>query len=208
MAAVIIGDEQSAVQGAHKQSVTERIDRDARGFCQAGVAARPMLAIVGGAVTSIQIGAGKDVAVMIRQIVGVIGWKAIGSRMPRLPPVGGPPDAAEIGADKQNPIMGLNVFAIKALQSVAAGFPTLSAVGGAEDVFVGGDEDRVPDSSQRLGIPRGEPAIGERPAIAVVVADADASASCRVGGPVVAKQESDVLAVRTRNEFGLRRRVS
>lgn len=102
--------------------------------------------------------------------------------------------------------MDLDMFAVKALQLIAAGFPALSSVGGAEDVFVGGYENRVAYTRQRLGVQRGESAIGETPAVAVVVAEADTAAGGCVYGPVVAKQESDIPATRAGDLLRLGRR--
>ena len=124
--------------------------------------------------------------------------------LPRLSTVGRSPDTAQIGSDKQGAVVGQNMLAVKALQFRAARLPTLSANGGAEDVLIGGDKDSIADSRQRLGVQRGEAAIGKRPMAAVVVADADAPAGGRVGGPVVAEQESDILAARTGQLLRLR----
>lgn len=74
---IIVGDEKVAAQCAHKQSVAKRINRDARGFGQPGVATLPVLAIVGGAVASLQIGAGEDIVAVGGQIVGIIDGKAV-----------------------------------------------------------------------------------------------------------------------------------
>ena len=96
------------------------------------------------------------------------------------------------------------MLAVKALQFRAARLPTLSAIGGAEDVLIGGDKDGIADSRQRLGVQRGEAAVGKRPVAAVVVADADTPAGGSVGGPVVAEQEPDILAARTGQQLRLR----
>lgn len=96
------------------------------------------------------------------------------------------------------------MLAVKALQFRAARLPTLSAIGGAEDVLIGGDKDGIADSRQRLGVQRGEAAVGKRPVAAVVVADADTPAGGSVGGPVVAEQEPDILAARTGQLLRLR----
>ena len=77
MRAIVIGDEKIAAQGTHKQPVAKRIDGDARGFCQSGVAALPVLAIVGGAVASLQIGAGEDVVTVGGQVVGIIDGETV-----------------------------------------------------------------------------------------------------------------------------------
>ena len=74
---IIIGGEKTSTQCAHKQSVAKRIDGDARGFGQPGVATLPVLAIVGGAVASLQIGAGEDIVAVGGQIVGIIDGKAV-----------------------------------------------------------------------------------------------------------------------------------
>ena len=95
------------------------------------------------------------------------------------------------------------MLAVKALQFRAARLPTLSAIGGAEDVLIGGDKDGIADSRQRLGVQRGEAAVGKRPMAAVVVADADAPAGGRVGGPVMAEKEPDILAARAGQQLRL-----
>ena len=123
--------------------------------------------------------------------------------LPRISSIGRSPNAAQIGSDKQGAVVGQNMLAVKALQLLAARLPTLSAIGGAEDVLIGGDKDSIADSCQCFCIQRGESAIGKRPMAAVVVADADAPAGGRVGGPVVAEQEPDILAARTGQQFRL-----
>ena len=95
------------------------------------------------------------------------------------------------------------MLAVKALQLLAARFPALSAIGGAEDVLIGGDKDGIADSCQCFCIQRGESAIGKRPMAAVVVADADAPTGGRVGGPVVAEKEPDILAARAGQQLRL-----
>ena len=95
------------------------------------------------------------------------------------------------------------MLAVKALQLLAARLPALSAIGSAEDILIGRDKDGIADSRQRLGVQRGEAAVGKSPMDAVVVADADTPAGGSVGGPVVAEQESDILAPRTGQLFRL-----
>lgn len=72
MVAIIIRDEKTAVHCAHEQATAKSIERDTRGFCQAGVTARPMLAIVGGTVAAVEMGGGEYISVIVGQIVGVI----------------------------------------------------------------------------------------------------------------------------------------